>query len=365
MAVKRRQFNAFSLSFLDIMSCGFGAVVLLFMIINHGTQSHTQEVNKTRMAEVRKLQEQVLEGKRDLVMIRNALTQTENDLDISAGESQKVIESIAEVELAMSDLDKTTLAKIESVEKLKSDLQVQEDEAARLRGSVEAFDNEGEALRSFQGDGNRQYLTGLRMAGDHILVLLDASASMLDETIVNVIRRRNLPDYQKLQAPKWRRAVSTVDWLATQIPRTSKFQMYTFNTEAKPLLRGTDGEWLETERGKHLNAAIDNLNKVIPAGGTSLHAAWDAILEMDPMPDNIFLIVDGLPTQDRDIRKGGSVSAKERARIFESALGDLPGRIPVNIILLPMEGDPQASSAYWRMAIITGGSYMAPSKDWP
>ncbi|NNM01135.1 MAG: hypothetical protein HKO62_10325 [Gammaproteobacteria bacterium] len=31
----RRKLSPFSLSFLDIMSCGFGAVVLLFLIIKH------------------------------------------------------------------------------------------------------------------------------------------------------------------------------------------------------------------------------------------------------------------------------------------------------------------------------------------
>ena len=30
----RRQMNVFSLSFLDAMTCGFGAVVLFFMVIN-------------------------------------------------------------------------------------------------------------------------------------------------------------------------------------------------------------------------------------------------------------------------------------------------------------------------------------------
>ena len=35
MRHSRRGFSAISLSFLDIMSCGFGAVVLLFLIIKH------------------------------------------------------------------------------------------------------------------------------------------------------------------------------------------------------------------------------------------------------------------------------------------------------------------------------------------
>jgi len=30
-----------------------------------------------------------------------------------------------------------------------------------------------------------------------------------------------------------------------------------------------------------------------------------------------------------------------------------------------MEGDPQASGAYWNLARITQGTYMSPSRDWP
>ena len=37
MAKKKRRDVAFSLSFLDIMACGFGAVTLLFLIIRHGS----------------------------------------------------------------------------------------------------------------------------------------------------------------------------------------------------------------------------------------------------------------------------------------------------------------------------------------
>jgi len=42
---------------------------------------------------------------------------------------------------------------------------------------------------------------------------------MMDETLVNVLRMRNLPDVQRMLAPKWQRAVAIVDWLTTQIPQ--------------------------------------------------------------------------------------------------------------------------------------------------
>jgi hypothetical protein len=61
----------------------------------------------------------------------------------------------------------------------------------------------------------------------------------------------------------------------------------------------------------------------------------------------------------------GTVSGKERARFFEEAIRKLPRNVRINTILMPMEGDPRAASAYWQLARATGGSYMNPSLDWP
>ena len=47
----------------------------------------------------------------------------------------------------------------------------------------------GRNLRSFAGDGDRQYLSGLKVGGKRIFLLVDASASMLAEDIVNAVRR--------------------------------------------------------------------------------------------------------------------------------------------------------------------------------
>ena len=42
-----------------------------------------------------------------------------------------------------------------------------------------------------------------------------------------------------------------------------------------------------------------------------------------------------------------------------------PRGVPVNTILFPMEGAPMAASAYWKLAMATRGSYLAPASDWP
>ena len=54
------------------------------------------------------------------------------------------------------------------------------------------------------------------------MILVDSSASMLDDTVVGIIRRRNLRAKEQLKSPKWQQAVKTIDWLTTQLPATSQ-----------------------------------------------------------------------------------------------------------------------------------------------
>ena len=207
---------------------------------------------------------------------------------------------------------------------------------------------------------------GLRVGGGHILIMVDASASMLDETVVNVLRMRNMSEARKLLSEKWRRTLSTVDWLAAQLPLESEFQIYAFNTQTWPLKEGSDGKWLKVNDPNALNEALSALRKTIPKDGTSLENAFGAIATLNPKPDNVILITDGLPTQAASaplIKK--TVDGDDRLKFFERAVAKYPKNVPLNVILMPMEGDPSAPSAFWLASRRTGGSFISPSKDWP
>ena len=110
---------------------------------------------------------------------------------------------------------------------------------------AEKTETDGNRLREFKGEGDRQYLTGLKLGGERTLILVDRSASMLDDTIVNIIRRRNMPIDEKLRAVKWRQVVASVDWLTAQFQPGSEFQIYMFNNEVEPVIKGSDGVWLK------------------------------------------------------------------------------------------------------------------------
>ncbi|MEM9530742.1 MAG: VWA domain-containing protein [Pseudomonadota bacterium] len=363
MARRKRQFNVFNLSFLDIMSCGFGAVILFFVIINHAQDERNDDLTADLSGEVNLVETELKLEKLNLAKLQNALTEIEEEIITAQGASDRLLQEVTESEDELSDQNADTAARREHLNQLITDLKKLEEERERLK---QLETEGGKAVRSFVGQGDRQYLTGLRVGGRRVAIFLDASASMLDDTLVNVIRRRNLPDDQKRRADKWQRAIRTVDWITTQIPPESKFQIYTFNTETKPAIEGTEGQWLDVGEGRDLDRAVAALRDIVPQNGTRLHAVTEALFKMDPLPDNVFLLVDGLPTQGRTppTRKA-VVSSRDRERFFYDATGDLPLGVPVNTILFPMEGDPKAASGFWRLAIITGGSFITPSRDWP
>jgi len=362
---RRRATETFSMSFLDIMSCGFGAIVLFFVIINATMAKRADEVNRDLSIRAEMLRLEAAEGEENLVELRNSLEDIEQRRVTAQGRARRIIELIRARQEELATLEHSTVAQRESIERLQADLLSLDEESNRLSAAAQRPSEEGTRMRTFTGDGDRQYVTGLKVGGRRVLILLDVSASMLDETIVNVIRRRNMRDEQKLAAPKWQRTLATLEWITTQLAPDSRFQVIRFAETAAPLVAGSAGEWLETADPAKLDEAIRVARRTIPHGGTSLWHAFDAVRRMDPPPDNVFLITDGLPTMGESRPRATTVSGAERMRHFEQAVRLLPAGVPVNVVLLPMEGDAEAASAFWRLAIGSRGAYLAPSRDWP
>jgi len=361
----RRSTNVFGLAFLDAMTCGLGAVILLYMVINASVRLRADRLTHDLQAEGDRLEALVLDANARRVELRNALDETVDEHALTQGLSRRLIETLKEIQVELATYSESTLARKEHINRLMVDLRTLEDEAKRLSAATPSDETPGDRVRTHVGDGDRQYLTGLKVGGERILFLIDASASMLDDTIVNIIRRRNLADTQKIRAEKWQQALSTVDWLTTQIPVKSRFQIYTFSDAAGPVVDGTDGEWLDGGDRQVLERAVASLRHVVPQRGTSLHHALQSVARLAPRPDNLVLLTDGLPTRGENPPRRSTVSAKQRLKLFERAIATLPRGLPVNVILFPMEGDPMAASAYWKLAMATRGSFMSLSEDWP
>ena len=365
MARKRRSTEIFSMSFLDCMSCGFGAVILFFMIINSRSDVEPNDQTKALQAETNKLEVQVLEGRKNLALARTSIQKLETEEEEASDQISIIKALIAELQAELAKYDKDTLAKIKSIEKLQSDIKSLEDEIKRLLALKKEGEAAGERARSFKGEGDRQYLTGLKLGGERTLILVDRSTSMLHETIVNILRRKNLPESEQLLSRKWRQVVASVDWLSSQFRPGTEYQIYMFNNVTVPVLKGTDGLWLKADDADQLDEAVRQLRRTVPRNGTNMYAAFQVIRDMKPRPDNVILLVDSMPTMDAETSSKSVIGAGERANLFTAATQLIPSGIPINIMLYPMEGDPAAVTSFWSLALKSRGSMISVSHDWP
>ena len=352
---KKRDIEAFNLSFLDIMCCGFGATVLLVMLLHGKTlqkREHRLEDLQSSVDRLALSKEVAEEELKDAQARHAELTQMRSDF------TAKIEAQIDEIEVLKMEQEKRQI----EADRAMNAAQARESRVAGLNAKIKRVrqridrlsdQDSGDRTIGLDGDGRRQYLTGLKLGGDRTLILLDASASMLDETIINIVRRKNMNDELRRMSPKWQRVILSLQWLLANLPKDKSFQVYYFNTKASPAIPDTDGHWLDCSDKDTLSVALKHIDKIAPIGGTSLHAAFGVIQSMEPLPDSVLLLTDGLPTQGQEKPSANKVSAESRLVLFRSAVSGIQSSIPINTFLFPIEGDPAAAGAFWDLAIRT------------
>lgn len=197
---------------------------------------------------------------------------------------------------------------------------------------------------------------------------------MTDERLIDVIKRKIQTDAVKRQGPKWQRALRVVRWLLQRAPERSQAAVIAYSDRAE-VVGGT--AWISASTPAALRGMFRALDKLVPSGPTNLQAGLHALAKLRPAASDLYVITDGLPTQSNSSphrykfgcsrRPRGKVSGECRLAQFEASVANSapPAHRKVNVILLPLEGDPKAAPAYWWWTAQTGGLLMTPAKNWP
>ena len=174
----RRSFSVFSLSFMDVMACGLGATILFLIIISAQVRIKADLANDELRAEASRIEQEVRDARKNLFQLRDETSARATRATGAAAEIERLQKVIAELSSSAEKDDNDSLAKQDSVQQLRADVQRLQEGARRL-AEVTPQAGSGERIRTFVGPGNRQYLTGMRMGGQRVLILVEDRKSVV------------------------------------------------------------------------------------------------------------------------------------------------------------------------------------------
>ena len=355
----KRKPEGFNIAFLDVMSCGLGAVTLIFMLVKY----QTEVVDTESSALVQELA--VIESQTESTLTQNRLL--ESQLQTLTKELQQKESSVTR-QIAQRDSKMQEIEQINS-EIAKLTLEIQKNQIASADTSAV----------NPSPQNTEDHLIGLKVSGRRILILLDSSASMADERLVDIVQIQVSDTATKMSAPKWQRTLRVVNWILDRVPENSEYMIVTYSQKAN-FLHGN--QWVSGSDLQGRQKVTTALRKLYPDNATNLYAALKHVKDNRLRPSDIYIVTDGLPTKGsgkliRSIRlavqcksfssKTTTISSSCREALFYSAIrGFSTGRnSKINTVLLPIEGDPDAAFAYWQWSSSTGGMMVSPPSSWP
>ena len=201
MKFKKKEFDIFNLSFLDIISCGFGAVVLLVLISNTA-----EDGSQSSVVEVEKLLAQVITLDNSIDSLAQKINQQKIKNEDQLAESGS-LENVAE-----------TLAK---------SLSIKEREENALAGDLEGLSlvqstlNRVSIAPSSSNTIRDEEVGGIPVDSDYVIFIVDTSGSM--QSIWNRVSREILN-------------------VLSIHPEVIGFQI--LNDQGKALISGYSGRWI-------------------------------------------------------------------------------------------------------------------------
>lgn len=321
---------------MDCICCGFGAVLLLFILTAKKQITLSSEEANQSLAAGQTLQ---------IAIEAAQAKQLALEKDISALDPQP-------------DTNATSLAELGAE---------QERLAKAIEDSAEALaalETESETVDAIAGlnrpSADQSYLSGLRLRAPRAVILLENSGSMLAadaESALEIIRKGS-----GASAEKWLRAKAAVRAVLAAIPQGTKVAIFQMNETAAPLSGSPDSPYIDPYNNSALLTTLERLDALEAKGGGDLANALRTIGQLKERPSSLLLIGDGLPSAPNPSQR--SLSESDRVQLFNRALATRPS-YPFNAILFPFEGDPSAAGLFWQLSGRTNGITLIPDNDWP
>ena len=354
-----RRTETSTLAFLDVMACGLGAVILILVVLKQqapieaAPQPENSISTEQMQADLDSLQDELDE-------LQAARATSQSDLQ---EQTDRVAKMTAAVEATSTDLAAAS-AQTDALDQSISAA------TAELASQPQAVPPDAiDTRRTTQP----QYLVGMKVTGKKIIILLDRSASMTARSLLQIVQYKAGPAAARRSAEKWVNAQNAVWWLTARAPAQSKLQIASFSDTTNFHTES----WVNTTDSTALAALKAKMASLIPEGSTNLQAAVEAAMKAGA--DSIYIITDGLPTAapggqrlfgldgcGSKLFSRKQVTGKCRVSLFQRTVATATGKpVRISIVLMPLEGDPDAAPLFSKWALSKGGVMLSAAKDWP
>jgi hypothetical protein len=206
---RRHEVEVFSLSFLDVICCGFGAIVLLLVLSQYGAPPIIEVSGEDKKAQLRALQEELYE-------IRGDSEQLNRDL-------QGRIDKLAKEKLKAQRLAGDLTAIKGEFSSSQKDASVNNTVETELVSAYQELTAEMQRLLKNQARRrSTDAIGGIPVDSEYVILLIDTSASMTTN--------------------HWDAAMQSVQEILSIYPRVKGIQV--LNDNGKVMIPGTRGQWL-------------------------------------------------------------------------------------------------------------------------
>jgi hypothetical protein len=372
------------LSFLDVLCCGLGSAVLLFLIVKHEGTSSAQSTATPSLTSL-------LSGQRveqaSLVQRLAALREVTQELAEQAVTAEaRLRENRAQSDTSASVVDRylelmRRLAALRSQsEQLKRELDRRRAVAARPTPPAPSTPPDPAPLPKVGA------VEGISLANtDKVVVLLDVSDSMLHRSLVEIVRLRASSTNAQKRAYKWTQATNITRWAFTSISPRQRFKLLVFSEGVTDLNLGAAAkrgmQWdVKSGDSSESSRVSERIMTLTPERGTDLSKALEVVSSLTPRAAKILIITDGLPNQMNATGIKPSLMTKRncysrtgvttgacRQFLAIDTINHFSDRLTgteINVILLPLDGDSEALRFYSLVTGSSGGRLLTPASDW-
>ena len=166
MLKRSRETESFTVSFLDVASCGFGAMIILLMLAKPSLPAPIENAESDPTAVVAELQEQLFE-------IRGETRVVNNDLNARQEQLSSIKERVARLRRDLSDVQ----GEFQSSQQLS---QESTDEIGKLSLAQQSLTEEMQRLAASSRAPENNAIGGVPVDSEYIIFVIDTSGSMFN-----------------------------------------------------------------------------------------------------------------------------------------------------------------------------------------